>query len=400
MIRVVVDAFRRSPRRFIVMLLDMSSVNPLTIYQIAIAAFNPTLTSVAMIPIVAIIGHLAINIRVMIRLGIGAIHVVNGCLAKGVKGATLQVSEVLASRYSNGAETYQDLERWLVQFNGLLKRKLDDMVALHYAPGSGVFTTYTHSQFYSSHVFISALPVSSSPVQRFFFLHEIFHSLMYIATRPVALIAALPAHLCLACWMFYTLPWSKEVLAPIFALAVTMFAWHERTRWSARRLRVTSEIVADAGAVIYLEDSDLRRLSKSRILASLADKELTSLENAMRRSALQEHIQMALDGQRDELIARSSEELAITAPRFIECLFICAVVLLAAYADPPTATHLWVSGSLLLAALCTFAVAVLFYVGANGRLAAAIEEQFPEGNATDALRANPMSEHTAQATSQ
>lgn len=373
------------------MLLDMASVNPLAVYQIAIAAIHPSLTSLALIPLAALVGHLAINARVLIRLGMGARRVVDGCLVKGISGTTVLVSEVLRLRYSDGVDTYHDLEKWLVQFNGMLARKLDDMVAVHYAPGSGVFTTYTHSQFYSSHVFVSSLPVGSSPVQRFFFLHEIFHSLMYIATRPVASIAALPAHLCLAAWLACTLPWHTEIVGPILGLVITVLVWHERTRWNLQRLKVSSESVADAAAVVYLADADLKQLRDSRVLALLTDKELTPLENATRRSALREYIGLALQGNRDEVIKRSSEDLAITAPRFVELLFLCSVVVLATYAEPPTTVQLWLAGGWFLAVTLMFAFAAVLYLASHGALAEAIERQFPKAAAGEPIRPSPMS---------
>lgn len=362
------------------MVLDMSSVNPLTIYQIVVAAIHPSLISLAMIPLMALVGHFAINIVAMFRLGMGAHLVINGCLAKGGAGKTLRVSEILESRYLDGAEIYHDLERWLVQFNGMLNRKLDEMVAVHYAPGTGIFTTYTRSQFYFSHIFISALPSSKSPIQKFFFLHEIFHGLMYIATRPIASVAALPAHATLAVWMIYTLPWKIEVIAPTFALIVTILAWHDRLRWNAKTLRVSSEIVADAAALTYLSDIDLKQLSESRALLRLNDNELTSLENATRRSALQEHIQMALAGNREQIIRGSLEGFSLTAPRFIEVLFLCSVVALAIHVGAPTAAHLGVAAVALLIVFMLFAVAALFYILSRGALKAGIDNQFPEGS--------------------
>lgn len=362
------------------MALDMSSVNPLTIYQIAIAVWHPSIISLVMIPLVALIGHFVINTVVMFRLGIGAIQVIKGCVLKGISGKTLRVSEILESRYLDGVEIYRDLERWLVQFDGMINRKLDKMIAVHYAPGTGVFTTYTRSQFYFSHIFISALPSSSSPIQRFFFLHEIFHSLMYIVTRPIASVAALPAHATLAVWMIYTLPWTSEVLVAAFTLVITVMAWHDRLRWNTKILRVSSEIVADAAAVTYLSDIDLKRLSESRALLRLSDNELTPLENATRRSALQEHIRMALAGNREQIIDGVLEGFSLTPPRFIEVLFLCSVVLLAVHAGAPTATHLGVALLALLTALISFGVAALFYILSRGALTSGIDKQFPEGS--------------------
>lgn len=376
-IRVLVDAFRRSPRRFALMLLDMSSVNPLTVYQTVVALLNPSVIAFSMIPIVALIGHFAINARVVTRLAIGARRIVSGCLARGISGMTVTASDVLRSRYIGGEESYRDMEKWLVQFNGLLARKLDDMIAVHYAPGSGVFTTYTHSQFYSSHVFVSALPTATSSIQRFFFLHEISHALMYISTRPIASIAALPAHLCMAAWLIYTLPWKADLVGPVLGLLITVLVWHERAAWNARRLRVLSETAADAMAIIYLDDSDLKTLAKSRVLASLRDSELTPFENTLRRSALLEHISLALDGNRDEVIKRSSEDLAITAPRYFEVLFLASVILLATYSQAPTLSHLWVAGALLIVALLALVVAALLWMAFQGILSSELQKKFP-----------------------
>jgi hypothetical protein len=375
--RFLNDAFHRSPRRFALMLLDVSSVNPLAVYQTVIALLHPSVVAFSMIPIVALIGHFAINARMMTRLAIGARRIVSGCLSRGIAGTTVTTSDVLRSRYLDGAEIYHDMEKWSVQFNGLLARKLDDMIVIHYAPGSGVCTTYTHSQFYSSHVFVSTLPSATSPIQKFFFVHEISHALMYISTRPIASIAAVPAHLCMAAWLIYTLPWNEGLVGPVLALLITILVWHERAGWSARRLRVLSETVADAMAIVYLDDSDLTILAKSRLLASLRDDELSPFENILRRSALQEHIRLALIGNRDEVIQRSAEDLAITAPRFVEVLFLASVILLAAYAQAPTLTQLWVAGALLVAAFLLLVVTAIVWMAFQGSLSGALQEKFP-----------------------
>jgi len=359
------------------MLLDVSSVNPLAVYQTVIALLHPSVVAFSMIPIVALIGHFAINARMMTRLAIGARRIVSGCLSRGIAGTTVTTSDVLRSRYLDGAEIYHDMEKWSVQFNGLLARKLDDMIVIHYAPGSGVCTTYTHSQFYSSHVFVSTLPSATSPIQKFFFVHEISHALMYISTRPIASIAAVPAHLCMAAWLIYTLPWNEGLVGPVLALLITILVWHERAGWSARRLRVLSETVADAMAIVYLDDSDLTILAKSRLLASLRDDELSPFENILRRSALQEHIRLALIGNRDEVIQRSAEDLAITAPRFVEVLFLASVILLAAYAQAPTLTQLWVAGALLVAAFLLLVVTAIVWMAFQGSLSGALQEKFP-----------------------
>lgn len=374
---VLIDAYLRSPRRFALMLLDMSSVNPLTVYQTVIALLHPSLVAFSMIPIVALIGHFAINARVMTRLSIGAHRIVSGCLARGITGVTVTASDVLRSRYAGGEEHYNDMEKWLVQFNGLLVRKLDDMISIHYAPGSGVFTTYTHSQLYSSHIFVSALPSATSPIQKFFFLHEISHALMYIWTRPIGSIAALPAHMCMGAWLSYTLPWNSVLISPVLAFVIAVVVWHERAAWSARRLRMHSEIVADAMAIVYLDDSDLKALAKSRILAVLRDRELTPFENTLRRAALLEHIALALDGDRDEVIKRAAEDVAISAPRFVEVLFLASVILLATQAQEPTLAQLWVAGAMLVAAFLVLAVVALLWVAFQAFLSVKLQESFP-----------------------
>jgi hypothetical protein len=379
-IRSLTYALTRSPARFLLLLVDIGSVNPLVVYQVVVAAQYPSVTSAALVPILALLGHAAINIRLMLRLGLRTLHTLKGCLAKGLTGTTLRVSDILKSRYPEGLDTYHDLERWLTQFNGIFSWRLDDMVAIHYAPGSGVFTTYTHSQFFRSHIFISAIPATSSPLQRFFFLHELFHVLLFIVTRPIDMIAALPAQLCLAVWAVYSLAWSAELIGPVLALSVTVLAWHERAIWNLRRLRVSSESIADAAAISYLDDEDLKHLAKSRILASLEDKELTLLENATRRSSLQGHINLALSGSRDALIDRSLEDLAITTPRWITILFLCCVVLLASHAEAPMTTQLWVAGGALLAAIFLFALSALLYTLLRGALSASIDRQFPESS--------------------
>jgi len=384
-IPVIMDAFRRSPRRFALMLLDMGFVNPLLLHQVAIAVLHPSLASVALIPMLAFLGHLAINIRMMAALAVGSQRVISDCLAKGVSGTTLRVSDVLAQGgYQDAAGIYADLERWLLQFNGLTRRTLDEMICVHYAPGSGIFKAYSQSQFYCSHLFISSLPTPGSPFQRFFFLHEIGHSLTYIFTRPISTVAAVPAQVCFAGWLIYSLPWTAAVAGPALAFLVTLAAWHERARWNAQAHRGLSEIMADTLAVRYLGDSDLKRLSSSPILSGLRDEALTHLQNVTRKGALREHVNMALKGKGDEATDQAMAAFAITPPRFLEGLAVASVLLLAAHAVPSTGGDLWVAAVSLVVALAVFAVIVVFYQASRGALTAALDEKFPASKADDA----------------
>ncbi|MEQ1845947.1 MAG: hypothetical protein ABL983_10295 [Nitrospira sp.] len=111
-------------------------MNPLAVFQLSIAIQYPSVASFALVPIAMLIGHVAINIRAMFMLAQGSRDIIQDCLSKGPNGTTCLVSELFAERYPNGKETYEDIEKWSVQFGGHTRRKLDEMVRIHVAPDS------------------------------------------------------------------------------------------------------------------------------------------------------------------------------------------------------------------------------------------------------------------------
>ncbi|MEQ1681968.1 MAG: hypothetical protein ABL950_15355 [Nitrospira sp.] len=360
------------------MLLEMASVNPLAVFQLSIAIQYPSVASFALVPIAMLIGHVAINIRAMFMLAQGSRDIIQDCLSKGPNGTTCLVSELFAERYPNGKETYEDIEKWSVQFGGHTRRKLDEMVRIHVAPDSGIFTCYTRSQFFSSDIFVSSLPREREPLLRFIFLHELFHVLDHIVTRPITHIAAIPAHLVFFLWALCWMKWSY-LTAVIFSVTIIMMlVWQGWNHLQSGGLRLSSEIVADASAIIYSSDSDLAHLRANKKLSYLCDDRMSLRDNSARLAALREHIEMALAGKRDELIERSHQVFSTVTPLTLLSLFVFSVILASFNVKLPTQNDLWIAIASLAALILIFKFTSVRYGFVRSQVDDALRAQFPQ----------------------
>jgi hypothetical protein len=360
------------------MLIEMASVNPLTVFQLAVAAQQPSFLSFGLIPVAALVGHLAINIQIMNGLASGSRAIIDGCLSKGPSGKTLLVSEVFAGGYPESLDLYTEIEHWLVQFNGLMTWKLDDMIRIHFAPGQGTCDSFPRSQFYVSHIFISNFPRENEPIQRFIFLHEIFHVLFYIVTRPVTHFASFPAHVVFLIWALFFMQWGLPMVFALLAFGIAAMVWHERKHWQLKTLRLLNEIVADAAAIIYSSDSDLKVLRSNRALSKVfRDPELSLAENLARVAVMREHIDMALAGKRDELIERAFSTFSIGTPRVLQMLFLSVVLAASMKVSALTLHQLFIALCFLVTLVLMFLLVFVKYLYFRSQLVSAIENQFP-----------------------
>lgn len=250
---VVVRAWRKDQTRFAWMTIGLLASNPVLWFQIVTLLANFSWVGLALLPIGAILGHLAINtgfIAGRLRDAANVLVASQALKRAGVQGYSLSAKEALRRVNTLSYDIADDIEKWFFQMGGLNNLPLDYHIRIHVVPGSGGFTTYTSGPGLPSRIFLSNHPRKGlrQAFQKFYLLHEILHAAAEIQHSALerfslAIFGVL---------LLWALPISNWNLLTCIAWAVTLASmallWR-RARCSANLHPVSREIRADAFAI-------------------------------------------------------------------------------------------------------------------------------------------------------
>lgn len=374
----IVRAFQHDRKKFLIMLLDILRVNPIFVFQCSVFLMFPSINSAVMIFLGSLAGHLVINIKLMLMLARDTRRVITGCLDKGFTGETYKIQQLFSRLFENHIEVFEDIEKWLIRLNETWKVTFDQMLKVHIARGTPLYTCYTNTQLFVSHLFISNIPNEEDGVQKFFLLHEIGHTIVRMAAKPIDLIVGLIPYLFYIFWLVLTLHWTKDALVITIAFALATIVWRGEYKQRIKTSLLLDEILADCIAIDYLSRKDLQKVSRNRLVpVKLLDKNMSPLHNSIRLAKLKENIELALKGDDKQTFESSITDYLPESDIVSLLVAVLLISIPAIYAIAPSGSTLILSGLIDVILAVLFFVSFVLYKKWDSVLEGKLTVQFP-----------------------
>ena len=103
--------------------------------------------------------------------------------------------------------------------------------------------------------------------------------------------------------------WTGHALIMIVLIS-GIAVWRAEIRRLRQIEKLVEELTADAFSVGYMSEDDRNRLSKSRLIHRLVDKDLPKLHNSIRIAKLKESLELVAAGEEDHLFDQTFDEIS------------------------------------------------------------------------------------------
>ncbi len=170
----------------------------------------------------------------------------------------INASDLIRTHITNTEyDPADDIDKWLVQFGGAFKFKLEEVTNVFYVPGATIFATFTSGFIFDSYIFISKDYKNSNPYFKFQVLHEVMHctsDLTGHSTSKLWLIQLLILSIALIA--------NKELTLVGFSLLVLTFAFISLTRllFSSQVNELENEVKSDYLAISFMTENEISEI--------------------------------------------------------------------------------------------------------------------------------------------
>lgn len=295
---MIASAWRKDPIRFAWMISGLLASNPLFSFQAFAAFANPSWTSLSLLPISLILGHLVINIEFMasrVRSTADILLALETLRSAGIQGYTISAKEALRRINTFSYDIGDDIEKWLFRMNGLNNFPLDYHIRIHVIPGSGSFSSYTSGPGLPTRIFVSNHPRNGirHSFQKFLLLHEIMHAVAETGLDALERFS-LPIFGLLALWVLPITGWNLATVIAAIVTISSILLLLRRAHTSISAHPASREMQADALAIGYLDAQErtwVHDAIKGSATPILCDDALSDTQNTERLTAFVRHLQ-------------------------------------------------------------------------------------------------------------